>query len=147
MSTVRQINNWFSVCKPEPTVRDQTVQLAVLIEEFKELMESWTADSVYGDGARTDLIDLLHHIEGELKHGSMNIAHLDRRDAIDALCDLPVTCIGFANFNGMNIEGALQEVADSNDSKLVDGKPILDKHGKVSKKVPGFFEPNLEPFL
>lgn len=146
MSSVKQIDNWFTACKPEPTMRDLSVQMAVLIEEFKELMETWLADSAYGDAARTDLIDLLHHIEGELKHGSMNIAMLSRKPALDALCDLPVTCIGVANFAGMDIAGALKEVADSNDSKLVDGKPIFDENGKMAKG-PGYREPNLEPFI
>lgn len=144
--SIKQINAWFTVCKPEPTNRDLSVQLAVLIEEFKELMETWVADSANGDVARAELIDLLHHIEGELKHGSMNIAHLDRRDALDALCDLPVTCVGFANYAKMGIVGALKEVADSNDSKLVDGKPVFDENGKMAKG-PDYRAPQLDAFL
>lgn len=144
--TIKQIDRWFTVCKPEPTNRDLSVQLAVLIEEFKELMETWVADSVYGDGARTEVIDLLHHLEHELKHGSMNIAHLERREALDALCDLPVTCIGFANYAKMGIVGALKEVADSNDSKLEDGKPIFDENGKMAKG-PDYQAPRLDVFL
>lgn len=144
--SVKQIVNWFTVCKPEPTNRDLSVQLAVLIEEFRELMESWEADSAYADTARTETIDLLYHMEQELKHGSMNIGHLDRKEAIDALCDLPVTCFGFANFAKMDVVGALKEVADSNDSKLVDGKPIFDENGKMAKG-PDYQAPQLEPFL
>lgn len=144
--TIQQIDNWFTVCKPQPTNRDLSVQLAVLIEEFKELMDTWTADSVFADAARLELIDALHNIENKIKLGHMNIAHLDRKPALDALCDLPVTCIGFANFAKMKYAGALKQVADSNDSKLVDCKPIFDANGKMAKG-PGYFAPDLEPYL
>ena len=143
---INQINQWFTDATPQPTNRDLTVQTAVMFEEFREFMESIEMDSAYGDVARNEVVDLLFHLETEMKHGSLNIGHMDRKPALDALCDIPVTCVGVANYARMQYPGALQEVANSNDSKRVDGKLLKDTHGKITKG-PDYFEPNLEPYL
>ena len=67
-------------------------------------------------------------------------------ELIDALCDQIVTAIGVAHMFGMDIQGALQEVANSNDSKFEDGRPVFNEHGKIAKGK-NYFKPELAKFI
>ena len=46
-------------------------------------------------------------------------------EELDALCDQIVTAIGVAHMSGMDIQGALQEVANSNDSKFEERQELF----------------------
>lgn len=143
---IEQIDNWFSECKPKPTEDDVYVQLAVVIEEFRELLYSFH-DMPSPATLRLPHIQALHHLgllEAALKRG-VKMGVEDRVQVLDALCDITVTCIGLANFLGMDFQSALQEVADSNDSKLEDGQPVFDENGKMAKGK-DYFAPKLEAF-
>ncbi|SSX60346.1 nucleoside triphosphate pyrophosphohydrolase family protein [Actinobacillus lignieresii] len=76
----------------------------------------------------------------------MELDNEDKVELLDALCDQIVTAIGVAHMFGMNIQGALQEVANSNDSKFEDGKPVFNEQGKIAKGK-HYFKPNLERFV
>lgn len=67
-------------------------------------------------------------------------------EALDALCDREVTGNGVAFLAGMDKDGADKAVLDSNDAKLVDGKPVILPDGKIGKP-PGWTPPNLAPFV
>ncbi|MEG9499874.1 hypothetical protein [Mannheimia indoligenes] len=62
------------------------------------------------------------------------------------LCDQIVTAIGVAYMFGMDIQGALKEVADSNDSKFENGEPVFNEQGKIAKGK-HYFSPNLKQFI
>jgi len=66
--------------------------------------------------------------------------------ALDALCDTEVTGNGIAYLADFDKNGADKEVLASNESKLVDGKPVLLPGGKISKG-PNYKPPELEKFV
>jgi len=148
-NTVKQIKSWFEQAMPAPTVDNQRVQVGVHFEEVAEMIE------VLGYKDNPDQ----HRMLFETSHKVMTrfATHLktnkefalvttDRLEMLDALCDQIVTAIGSAHTFGFDILGALQEVANSNDSKYVDGKPVWNEHGKIAKG-PNYFRANLAPFV
>jgi NTP pyrophosphatase (non-canonical NTP hydrolase) len=72
----------------------------------------------------------------------------DNTEQLDAVCDLIWVLVGYAKSRGWDIEGAFDEVARSNMSKLdpETGKPIKREDGKVMKGK-NYFAPDLEKFL
>lgn len=72
----------------------------------------------------------------------------DNVEQLDAVCDLVWVLIGYAKSRGWDIEGAFDEVARSNMSKLdpQTGKPIKREDGKVMKGA-NYFAPSLEKYL
>lgn len=56
-----------------------------------------------------------------------------KAEALDALCDMELTGNGIAYLAGFNKVDADQAVLDSNDAKLVDGKPVILPSGKIGK--------------
>jgi hypothetical protein len=72
----------------------------------------------------------------------------DNTEQLDAVCDLIWVLVGYAKSRGWDIEGAFDEVARSNMSKLDPdtGKPIKREDGKVLKGA-NYFRPELEKFL
>lgn len=93
--------------------------------------------------------DVLIFVQRQLKKQDieLDLSKVDRIALLDALCDQIVTAVGISHMLGMNIEGALFEVAGSNNSKFSnDGSPIFDEHKKIIKG-PGYYKPNLTPFI
>jgi len=78
--------------------------------------------------------------------GAVFIPDLRRAEALDALCDREVTGNGIAYLAGFNKDAADVAVLDSNDAKLVDGKPVLLPGGKIGKPA-GWAAPILETFV
>ena len=72
----------------------------------------------------------------------------DNVEQLDAICDLCWVLVGYAKSRGWDIEGAFDEVARSNMSKLdpETGKPIKREDGKVLKGS-AFFRPELSKYL
>ncbi len=134
--TIQQIKRWFETAVPEPTPHNASVQYGCHLEEVSEgLLASL-------DSIDAEMVSQLAH---DYKHG-MELAIADREEMLDALCDQIVTAIGVAHMLGMDIEGALQEVARSNDSKFVDGHPIFNESGKIMKG-PNYTKPDLSGFV
>lgn len=71
-----------------------------------------------------------------------------RVEELDAIADLIWVLIGYAHARGYNLEGAWNEVARSNMSKIdpVSGKVIKREDGKILKPAT-FSQPNLNPFI
>ena len=139
---------WLKACGKEPGAEDLSVQIGCHLEEFCEFLGALRSDSEgYGkllERTRTDL----EWFAGKLKRREQFVyipVHL-RIDALDALCDTEVTGNGVAYLAGMNKPGADRAVLDSNDAKLVDGKPVILEGGKIGKRQ-GWKAPNLLTFV
>lgn len=141
--TVKSILEWFIRAKPEPTVQNIIQQTAYHFEEVAEMCEA------LGNQKTADAL-----IEYKEKLLSLTAAECellwkraDKTALLDALCDQVVTASGVAQYAGMNFDGALTEVNDSNWSKFDDkGNPIINENGKIMKG-PNYFKPELEHFV
>lgn len=147
---IRQIKSWFETAVPHPNKRNKFAQLGVHFEEVSEMLDALHAS---GDTFSSREIlgfsrDVLTYLQRQLKDNQveLDVDNIDRVGLLDALCDQIVTAVGTAHMLGMDIEGALQEVANSNDSKFgPDGFPIFNAELKIMKG-PGYQTPRLEPF-
>lgn len=150
---ITQIKTWFEKAVPQPTLTNIHTQLGVHFEEIGEMLTSLQEAGV-DFPAREQLAfttSVIDFIQRRLKSapGSLEIAidDIDRTALLDSLCDQIVTAIGVAHMLGMDIEGALQEVADSNDSKFgPDGEPIFNEQRKIIKGSL-YWAPNLSQFV
>lgn len=150
MNQIRQIKAWFEAAVPAPSHRNASTQLAVHFEEVSEMLEELTkAGSTFQSTEQLSFShDVLNYIQRQLKKQDieLDLSKVDRVALLDALCDQIVTAVGVAHMLGMNIEGALFEVAGSNNSKFSkDGSPIFDEQKKIIKG-PSYYKPNLTPF-
>ena len=68
--------------------------------------------------------------------------HRSREAALKELADLVFVCYQYAAAVGYELDEALDRVYESNMSKLVDGKPVKNEHGKVTKG-PNYHPPYL----
>lgn len=80
-----------------------------------------------------------------LKSGEMNAHVINRKEFLDSLADQIVTAAGVGHCAGMDVPGAVEVVDHSNWSKFVDGEPVFDNNGKITKG-PDYFKPDLEGF-
>lgn len=141
--TVKSILEWFIRAKPEPTVQNVIQQTAYHFEEVAEMCEA------LGNQKTADAL-----IEYKEKLLSLTAAECellwkraDKTALLDALCDQVVTASGVAQYAGMDFDGALIEVNDSNWSKFDDkGNPIINENGKIMKG-PNYFKPELTQFV
>ncbi|AWI51399.1 hypothetical protein DDU33_07825 [Actinobacillus porcitonsillarum] len=144
---LNQIENWFKTAVPSPTIDSQRVQISCHFEEVAEMLECLGLfEGLFCAGHK--LFELSAHLR-KFDNNNKFIEHLSEKEKIellDALCDQIVTAIGVAHMFGFNIQGALKEVADSNDSKFEDGKPVFNDYGKIEKGK-HYFKPNLERFV
>ncbi|WGE76060.1 nucleoside triphosphate pyrophosphohydrolase family protein [Actinobacillus equuli] len=146
-NTINQIENWFKTAVPNPTVDNQRVQLGCHLEEICEMLLCLNMYADYFSGG-----EKLYNLSENIKTRDIYNEFLNRlttqnkAELLDALCDQIVTAIGVAYMFGFDIQGALQEVANSNDSKFEDGKPVFNEHGKIAKGK-HYFKPNLERFV
>ena len=141
-NTINQIENWFKTAVPNPTDSNKRVQIGCHLEEVREMLDVWGG---------FEEADGIHELSEKFKHRpsfeSLIYLQAERQiELLDALCDQIVTAIGVAHMFGFDIQGALQEVADSNDSKFEDGKPVFNEHGKIAKGK-NYFKPELAKFI
>lgn len=141
-NTINQIENWFKTAVPNPTIDNQRVQLGCHLEEVCEMLD------VFGSlDAGKELVDLSKAFKTHrIYENGFALSNGSKIELLDALCDQIVTAIGVAHMFGMDIQGALQEVANSNDSKFEDGKPVFNEHGKIAKGK-NYFKPELAKFI
>ena len=139
---------WLEACGKEPTPENMSVQAGCMIEEFCELLSCLRSDSEgYGKLLERTKADL-EWFAVKLKKREQFVyipIHL-RVDALDALCDIEVTGNGVAHLAGFDKDAADQAVIDSNDAKLVDGKPVILEGGKIGKP-DGWKAPDLRGFV
>ena len=139
---------WLKACGKVPGPAALSVQIGCHIEEFLEFLLCVDFDSAEdAESLERSVADLLRVANG-LKKGLImaSINPSDRVEALDALCDSEVTANGVAYLAKMNKPGADHAVLDSNDAKLVDGKPMILEGGKIGKPV-GWVAPDLRGFV
>jgi predicted HAD superfamily Cof-like phosphohydrolase len=135
MNNYERTEEWLRACGKEPSAENLSVQIGCHIEEFCEFLKSLRTDSEgYAkllDRTRLDL----DWFASQLKRRDQLVyvpIHL-RVEALDALCDTEVTGNGVAYLAGFDKQGADEAVLQSNEAKLVDGKPVLLEGGKIGK--------------
>ena len=152
IDALAQIKRWFETAVPDPENINLTTQIGVHLEEAGEMLQ--VLRDVAANQETADQIsffnDVMGHASKRFKnsHGSfqLDLRFVDRVKLLDALCDQIVTAVGIAYMFGMDIEGGLKEVANSNDSKFDDfGQPIFDANRKIQKG-PRYAAPNLAAF-
>ncbi|WP_230586393.1 nucleoside triphosphate pyrophosphohydrolase family protein [Gallibacterium anatis] len=137
---ITKIKEWFEVAVPQPTEKNQAIQIGCNLEEVAEMLNVF--NPMLGE-----YIDLYARSYKEWK----TLDNIDWTDyklikLLDALCDQIVTAIGVAHMFGFDIKKALAEVNKSNWSKFENGKPVFYKNGKI-KKGKYYKEPELEMFI
>lgn len=142
METVNHIKQWFELAVPTPTDKNRAVQTGVHVEEFDEMLASFSAP----DPVRVPICALAKRLKEQMTIAIDDLTHAQKVELLDSLCDQIVTAIGVAHMFNMNIAGALAEVNASNWSKFVEGKPIFNEHGKIAKG-PNYRKPVLLPFV
>ena len=141
---IHSIKEWFKAAKPEPTVKDASVQIGCHYEEVAEMADAlWDAEVQESaeNAANTykDTEDCFIYFLGDL-------TERQRIQILDALCDQVVTAVGVAYMMGMDIEGALAEVNRSNWSKFEGGVPVFNEQGKIAKGVQ-YTPPELSDYI
>ena len=148
VSNFERTATWLKACGKEPSAENMSLQVGCMVEEFCELLSCLRTDSEgYAkllDRTRLDL----EWFASKLKRRdqAIYIPHHLRIDALDALCDIEVTVNGVAYLASMDKPGADRAVLDSNDAKLVDGKPVILEGGKIGKPQ-GWTAPDLRGFV
>lgn len=148
MTNFQRTAAWLTACGKQPSTENASTQIGCQIEEFTELLRCLRTDS---DGYAKLLERCIADLEWfavKLKRGEQAVyvpLHL-REAALDALCDCEVTGNGVAFLLGMDKDAADQAVLDSNDAKLVDGKPVILEGGKIGKPS-GWIAPKLDAFV
>lgn len=143
--TIAQIKKWFEVSTPEPTEKNFTTQTGVHYEEVAEMTDEIVGLDETSERRVAELRAILHAFATDLKKGEIKIGVRNGKDLLDALCDQVVTAVGVAHMTNVDMTGGLQEVADSNDSKFVDGVAIRDENQKIIKG-PDYFKADLAKF-
>lgn len=141
---IKDIKNWFEVAIPEPTIEQASIQVGCHYEECGEMARTLTDFQASEE---------LERISEEYKRPNPHyydvikeMRDCDKMQLLDDLCDQIVTAIGVAHMLGMDIEGALQEVNDSNHSKFEDGIAVFDSSGKITKGK-YYRKPELDKFI
>lgn len=148
MTNYQRTADWLAACGKEPGRDNASLQIGCQIEEFAEFLRTLRTTS---DGY-TLLIkrtcDDLEWFAVKLKRGGVSVQIPDdkRAEALDALCDIEVTGNGVAYLAGLNKPPADAAVLDSNDAKLIDGRPVILPGGKIGKPE-GWEAPDLTPFI
>lgn len=145
--TTGHIGEWFQAAVPKPNYMRFRVQAGVHFEEVSEMLKALSSPNAPTQTLITLAQKVMHDLAKHLKEESSTaLFAIDDVELLDALCDQIVTAVGVAHMRRYDIVGALQAVNKSNYSKFVDGKPIFDENGKI-KKGPGYFKPDLRPYL
>lgn len=142
--TLTTIQKWHQLARPTPDDQAFSVQLACHLEEVCEMLETLlfgfpgaTFGPVRGNvsGAHFGL----QALATALKKGEASAIVTDREAFLDSLADQIVTAVGVGHCAGMDVPCAAEIVDQSNWTKFVDGKPVFDANGKISK--PDTYQP------
>jgi predicted HAD superfamily Cof-like phosphohydrolase len=144
----QRTKDWLTACGKTPSPEAASVQIGCHIEEFCEFLDTLRTDKE----GYAKLIDRckadLEWFARKLKCGD-SVAYIPphlREQCLDALCDTEVTGNGVAYLLGMNKPEADAAVLDSNDAKLIDGKPVILAGGKIGKPE-GWQAPDLSRYV
>ena len=139
-------SEWFKACIPAPTPDTLRVQMGCHFEEVQEALEAFRVHEPHsGKTFWPSTLDV-SKLSRSLKTGKIEIGIIDKIALMDAMADQIVTAMGVLHMISTDPDGVLAEVERSNASKLVDGKPVFNEHGKI-KKGPNYTPPDLARFL
>lgn len=151
--TIHQIKSWFVKAVPAPEEINLTTQIGVHLEEVAEMIEVLRDSALNQETTdqMTFFMEVLNHASKRFKSQQQSfkfdLRYVNKTGLLDALCDQMVTAVGIAHMFDLDIEGGLQEVANSNDSKFdVNGSPIFNESRKIMKG-PNYFAPDLSKFV
>lgn len=139
------INEWHSRARPNPDDKAFNVQLGCHLEEIVEMLEAVTfclEGHSPTPGHMTILYTGLKLFADKLKSGEVAAAVDNREEFLDSLADQIVTATGVGHCAKMNVPEAVRRVNASNWTKYVDGKPVFNQHGKITKPE-GYQPPDL----
>lgn len=147
-SNFQRTANWLHACGKGQTVPNLSVQIGCDLEEYAEFLDCLALDSMEDQDVLNQVMADLSQLGSLLKKGVIlaRIPPENRVDALDARCDVEVTGNGICYLADFDKDAADQAVLDSNDAKLVDGKPVILPGGKIGKPE-GWTAPNLEGFV
>lgn len=146
-SDLTKTEEWFRRAIPQPSNKNFHTQLGCHLEEIAEMLEQLDSPylllSVALKQTRLQVQQL-----GNLLKGSNDLIEIrDEVEFMDALQDQIVTAVGTGYMKGYAMAEGHGEVNRSNFSKFdEDGSPIFNEQMKIQKG-PGYFKPNLQPFL
>ena len=145
---VERILAWFKVAKPNPTEKNVATQLGAHFEEVFEMMLALgiTDSNALAMQSISDDFYKSKSVSENCLGNPVELPENWKVALLDALCDQIVTSVGVGYMLGFDIEGALKNVIDSNHSKFVDGKPMFNENGKISRG-PNYVAPSLEQFI
>lgn len=143
---IMSTQEWFRRAMPVPTRKNFHVQLGVHVEEFCEMLVTLAAGDAESLELITTAIDATSALALGLKGGTVDIAGADWVEFFDGVMDQRVTGIGLAHIIGADVDGGINEVDSSNESKYVDGQPVWDANGKIAKG-PNYRRAQLRPYL
>lgn len=146
MSELKRTKEWFNAAIPSPTIDQACIQIGCHYEEFAEMLCAMGDADLYLkiDDIAKHYKECSHYYLEDLKLSVNRDEH--KVELLDSLVDQIVTAIGVAHMLGMDIEGALAEVNDSNYSKFEDGSAVFDANGKI-KKGKNYSKPDLSPYV
>ena len=145
MTNHERTAKWLEACgKVKGNKLHLSTQIGCHIEEFCEFLECVELKDAVELERLTKAIDDLRKISKVIKLDWLRAYIPCERyvDALDALCDTEVTGNGIAYLAGFDKVTADKLVLDSNDDKLVDGKPVILPGGKIGKRE-GWTPPDL----
>lgn len=146
-NTLQNTFDWIKACQ-EPSEKLANIQMGVFFEEIAETLREVVIKSQQGNNVFKSSAEIINLMGNLLKLDDLQL-DLNKTDYIkllDGLCDVIVTATTTAYALGFDLIGAMNEVNRANYSKFVDGKPIYDENGKITKG-PNYVRPNLEPYI
>lgn len=142
------IHLWFKRVHPNMSSRELDLQVAILLEEFQELL--FTFELEFNREFHLDhriLADQINKISYALKEGKTSLTIKDRTKFAKESGDLVVAAMGAMTQAGINAKKVVQKIDESNWSKLdFNGKPYYDENGKVIKGE-NYRAPNLSKYV
>ena len=155
-SLFKRTENWMNGRTPNPTPNDFITQVGILYEEMDELTKALA--TVLGDNYDTHALEAeLHRFAGYLKADDSeqfksimnNRAQTNPEllhETTDALVDVAFVALGAITRQGLDNELVYQRVMESNESKFIDGKPVILPNGKFGKG-PDYREFNIQDLI
>lgn len=135
--------------KEEFNKRKAALYVGLILEEVAEMLESIKSENVV---YIQEMEGKISSLANSFKDGSYDYAMktIDRTEFLDAAVDIMVVAAGAGISIGGDIQGAANEVCESNLSKFKTESGTLevikDENGKI-KKGPLYFSPSLEKFV
>lgn len=137
---------WFNLAVPNPTYDNVRMQLACHFEEVDEMLNELEFTGT-AESDRQVARSCIQAFVKKLKAKEADVLQpKNPEELLDSICDQRVTGIGVAHMLQMDIDGAIDEVDNSNFSKFVNGEPVFNDQGKIAKG-PEYFKVNLKPFV